>query len=303
MRSKKNPKNNMKVAGFTIIRNAVKFDYPVIESVKSVLPLCDKFFIGLGNSEDDTEKLLKTHLPDDKIVYLPSVWNDNLRTGGLVLSEETNKVFDKIPDEFDWCFYIQSDECIHEDDCDNIMNAMKKNLDKKIIQGLLFDYVHFYGNYNYIGVSRRWYRQEIRIIRNDKKIRSYKDAQGFRTIDNKKLKVASAHARIFHYGWVKPPVKQQEKQKSFHKMWHSDEWMKKHIPDAPEFDYSNIDYLEIFKGTHPAVMHEKLKKVEWHFEYDKNKIKANFKDRFLFWVERNTGYRPGENKNFILLKD
>jgi len=129
----------MKVAGFTIIRNAVKFDYPVIEAVKSVLPLCDKFFIGLGKSEDDTEKLLKTHLPDDKIVYLPSVWNDHLRTGGLVLSEETNKVFDKIPNEFDWCFYIQSDECIHEDDYDNIINAMKKNLDKKIIQGLLFD--------------------------------------------------------------------------------------------------------------------------------------------------------------------
>lgn len=293
----------MKVAGFTIIRNALKFDYPVIESVKSVLPLCDKFFIGLGNSVDDTEKLLKSNLPDDKIIYLPSVWDDNLRKGGLVLSEETNKVFDQIPYDFDWCFYIQSDECVHEGDYDNILNAMRKNLDKKMIQGLLFDYVHFYGSYNYFGISRRWYRREIRIIRNDKKIRSYKDAQGFRTLDNKKLKVVPAHARIFHYGWVKPPVKQQEKQKNFHKMWHDDDWLKKNIPDTQEFDYSNIDYLEVFKGTHPAVMQERIKKMDWIFEYNKNNIKATLKERILYWFEKKTGYRLGENKNYILIEN
>ncbi|MCX8080798.1 MAG: glycosyltransferase family 2 protein [Bacteroidia bacterium] len=292
----------MKVAGFTIIRNAVKYDYPVLEAIRSVLPLCDEFFIGLGNSEDDTEQLLKSNLPQEKIKYLPSVWNDQLRVGGLVLSEETNKVFDAIPEEFDWCFYIQSDECVHEDDYFTIREAMQKHLHQPHIQGLLFDYVHFYGSYHYVGVSRRWYRREIRIIRNYKNIRSYKDAQGFRTIKNQKLTVALANARIFHYGWVKPPVKQQEKQKNFHKMWHDDEWMKKNIPDTPEYDYSNIDFLEPFNGTHPSVMKNRIEEMNWIFHYDKTKIKATFKDKVLFWIERKTGYRPGENRNYRLIK-
>ncbi len=32
----------MKVVGFTIIRNAVKYDYPVVEAITSVMPLCHK---------------------------------------------------------------------------------------------------------------------------------------------------------------------------------------------------------------------------------------------------------------------
>src|SRR3954462_14807996 len=99
----------MKVAGFTIIRNAVKFDYPVLEAITSVLPLCDVFYVGVGNSEDETRKLIE-NIGSPKIRISDTVWNDSLRVGGAVLADETNKVFDVIPLEFDWCFYIQSDE-------------------------------------------------------------------------------------------------------------------------------------------------------------------------------------------------
>ena len=46
-------------------------------------------------------------------------------------------------------------------------------------KGLLFHYLHFYGTYDYVGDSRKWYDKEIRIIRNDKSIEAFKDAQGF----------------------------------------------------------------------------------------------------------------------------
>src|ERR1043165_3550493 len=100
----------MKVAGFTIIRNALKYDYPVVEAISSILSLCDVFFVGVGNSEDETRQLIAS-IGSDKIKIVDSVWDDALRQGGLVLSAETNKVFDAIPAEYDWCFYIQSDEC------------------------------------------------------------------------------------------------------------------------------------------------------------------------------------------------
>lgn len=290
----------MKVAGFTIIRNAIRYDYPVVEAITSILPLCDAFYVGVGNSDDGTRELIRS-IASEKIKIIDTVWDDNLREGGKILSIETNKVFDAIPQEFDWCFYIQSDECVHEDDLPKIKQAMLQQKDDKSIDGLLFEYKHFYGQYNYIGVGRRWYKHEIRIIRNNKNIRSYKDAQGFRTRDNKKLRVKNTGAFIYHYGWVKPPKAQQAKQESFHKMWHDDEWLKQNVDVVEEFDYSNIDLLAIYNGTHPKVFEQRIKNATWNFVYDKTKVKTNLKYKFLYWVEKHTGWRLGENKNYIVL--
>ncbi|HOZ86593.1 MAG TPA: glycosyltransferase family 2 protein [Bacteroidia bacterium] len=289
----------MKTAGFTIIRNALKYDYPVVEAITSILPVCDQFFVGVGKSDDGTRALIEA-IQSDKIKIIDTVWDDKLREGGQVLAIETNKVFDAIPKEFDWCFYIQSDECVHEDDLPRIKDAMTRFKNDPDVDGLLFEYKHFYGQYNYIGIGRRWYKNEIRVIKNDKNIRSYKDAQGFRKTDNQKLNVKSTGAFIYHYGWVKPPQAQQAKQNSFHKMWHNDEWLEKNIAKVEEFDYSNIDLLEIYKGAHPSVMEKRIKDAGWNFKYDKTKVSTNIKYRFLFWVEQLTGWRIGENRNYKL---
>lgn len=292
----------MKVTGFTIIRNAIKYDYPVKEAIASVLPLCDEFLVGVGNSEDGTKELILS-INSPKIKIIDTVWDDTKREGGLVLSIETNKVFDAISKDTDWCFYIQSDECIHEKDIDSIKQSMAKYYHDDRVQGLLFNYKHFYGHYSYVGVGRRWYSHEIRIIKNDKRIRSYKDAQGFRTIDGQKLNVMPVNASIYHYGWVKSPKAQQAKQENFHKMWHDDEWMKKNIPVVEEFDYSNIDFLEKFDGSHPAVYKERIASANWIFTYDPKKIKVSVKQRLLYFVERICGWRIGENRNYRLLKN
>jgi len=287
----------MKVAGFTIIRNAITYDYPVVEAITSILPLCDIFYVGVGNSEDATRELI-TSINSDKIKVIDTVWDDTMREGGKVLSLETNKVFDAIPKEHDWCFYIQSDECVHEEDHAKIKAAMLEYQKDTSVDGLLFEYKHFYGHYKYIGIGRRWYKHEIRVIKNNKSLRSYKDAQGFRTSEGKKLKVKKTGAFIYHYGWVKSPRAQQAKQSSFHKMWHDDEWMKTNIPEVEEFDYYNIDLLEEYKGTHPKVFETRTKNANWNFKYDPKKVKTNFKYRFLFLVEKLTGWRVGENRNY-----
>ncbi len=290
----------MLVAGFTIIRNAIQYDYPVVEAITSVLPICDVFYVGVGNSDDDTKQLIQS-IASSKIKIIDTVWDDTLREGGKVLSIETNKVFDAIPNQYDWCFYIQSDECVHEQDLPTIKKAMLDYKNDTLVDGLLFEYKHFYGHYNYIGIGRRWYKHEIRLIKNDKKFRSYKDAQGFRTLDDKKLNVKKINAFIYHYGWVKPPKAQQAKQQSFHKMWHNDSWMKTHVPQVDEFDYSNIDLLEVYKGSHPKVVETRITQANWNFIYDKRKVKTNLKYWLLFWVEKLTGWRVGENRNYRLI--
>lgn len=287
----------MKVTGFTIIRNALKYDYPVVEAITSILPVCDEFVVGVGNSDDNTLQLIKS-IDSPKIRIIETVWDDTLREGGKLLAVETNKVFDAIGPDSDWCFYIQSDEVVHEQYHGAIRAAMEQYKNNMQVDGLLFNYVHFYGNYNYVGNARRWYRKEIRVIRNDKSIRSYKDAQGFRKTDNSKLKVKQVDAEIYHYGWVKPPKAQQAKQENFHKMWHDDAWVKKNVAAAEAFDYSAIDSLEPFKGTHPKVMLPRIEKVNWHFKFDASQIKLSLKDKLLLFIERHTGWKAGEYRNY-----
>lgn len=290
----------MKVTGFTIIRNAIKFDYPVVEAITSILPVCDEFLVAVGDSEDETLLLIK-NINSTKIKIIETVWDDSLREGGQVLAIETNKAFDAVCTDTDWCFYIQSDECVHEKYLDSIKQAMLQYKDDEQIDGLLFNYTHFYGTYQYVGNSRRWYRKEIRVIKNNKNIRSYKDAQGFRKTDGSKLQVKQIDAEIYHYGWVKPPKAQQAKQEHFHKMWHDDDWMKKNIAQVEEFDYSQIDSLEEFTGTHPQVFQNRLKSVNWDFKFDKSQIKLSLKDKFLLFVEKTTGWKVGEYKNYKLV--
>jgi hypothetical protein len=290
----------MKVTGFTIIRNAIKYDYPVVEAILSILPICDEFVVAVGNSEDETLQLIK-NIDSPKIKIIETVWDDSLRKGGQVLAIETNKAFDAISKDTDWCFYIQSDECVHEHYLPAIKNAMQLYKDDKHVDGLLFDYVHFYGHYNYIGNSNRWYNKEIRIIKNDKAIRSYKDAQGFRKLDDSKLRVKQIDAKIYHYGWVKTPRAQQAKQENFHKMWHDDEWMNKNVSKVEEFDYSEIDSLDTFNETHPAVFMHRINQANWTFTFDKSKITVSLKDQFKNAVKKFTGWQIGEYKNYKLV--
>lgn len=286
----------MKVSGFTFVRNAVKYDYPVKEAIGSILPLCDEFIVCLGNSDDATEALIRS-IKSDKIKIVPSVWDDSLREGGRVLAVETDKAFDAVSADSDWAFYIQADEVVHEKYHNSIREAMQQWQNDPEVEGLLLHYTHFYGTYQYVADSRRWYRNEIRVIRNDKQIRSWKDAQGFRK-NGEKLAVKPVAAEVYHYGWVKSPEKQQEKQKNFHKLWHTDQTVQKMTGNTDAFDYSGIDSLTLFKGTHPMVMKERMDRMDWSFEHNLHEKKLSLKNRLMHWVEKLTGKRFFEYRNY-----
>jgi uncharacterized protein (DUF427 family) len=258
----------MKVTGFTFIRNAVKFDYPVAESVKSILPLCDDFVVAVGNSDDETEEVVR-NIDRNKIRIVNTIWDDSpeMKAGGKVYAAETNKAFLAVPSDSDWAFYIQGDEVVHEKYLETIHSAMEKWKDNINVDGLLFNYLHFYGSYDYIGISPRWYSNEIRVIRNDRSIYSFRDAQGFRKGENKKLNVKPVDAWIYHYGWVKEPEVMMSKLKNASAFYEDMEWARR-ISKSETFDYSAIDALSLFTGTHPKVMEEHLKRKNWIFDHD-----------------------------------
>ena len=291
----------MKVAGFTFVRNAVRFDYPVVESILSILSLCDEFIVALGNSEDGTRDLIAS-IRSPKIRIIDTQWNDSLRAGGRTLALETEKALGGISSGTDWAFYLQADEVVHEQYLPVIRRAMEQWCHDKRVEGLLFRYLHFWGLYEYVGTSRNWYRNEVRIVRPGPGIQSWKDAQGFR-IQGRKLRVVSIPAYIFHYGCVKPPALQQAKQESFNRYWHDDDWIKKHVADTDQYDYSVMDMLRLYEGTHLAVMADRIARKDWEFKPESLRQHRGWVRRILHWFEYRTGIRIGEYRNYVELRN
>ena len=289
----------MKVSGFSFIRNAIKYDYPIVEAIRSVLPLCDDFYIAVGKSDDETLRLVGNI--DPKIIIKETVWDDNLREGGKVLADETNKALAMIPDDTDWCLYIQGDEAIHEKDHQLIRQSMLTWLNHDEVDGLLFKYRHFFGSYDYMATAYNWYRNEIRIIRNNRDIFSYRDAQGFRKGDNRKLNVKPIDAVIYHYGWVKHPETQLKKIESFHKLYTNRKWDVAQFKKNDGFDYNYVETLERFEGEHPSAIKDRIARINWEFEYDISMNRRSFKGKFKHFFEKYFGIIPGEYRNYRLI--
>jgi hypothetical protein len=290
----------MKVSGFTFIRNAIANDYPIVQAILSIIDLCDEFVVVVGNSEDGTRKLIED-IDSPKIKIIDSIWDESLKEGGKVFAVETNKAFAAISPDSDWAFYIQGDELVHEKYHPLIKAEMQENLNKPAIEGLLFKYIHFYGSYDYCGSSRRWYRREIRLLKNIKGIASYRDAQGFR-LNDRKIKVKLIDAYIYHYGWAKPPQGLNNKVRNFNKFYHNEDWMNQHMPETYTFDYGNADRLVKFTGTHPKVMQKRVDSTGWNIDIKEtaNK-KMDFRRRVLQVLEDLTGWRIGEYKNYTIV--
>ncbi len=287
----------MKISGFTFVRNGILYGYPFVESIQSMLPLCDELVVAVGRSDDDTLKVVRG-LRNPKVRVLETVWDETLRTGGAILAQQTNVALQHATG--DWALYLQADEVIHEQDYQNILTAAQQYHADPTVEGLLFNYHHFYGSYQFVGASRKWYRREIRMIRNRIGIQSWGDAQGFR-LGRRKVHVKLLEAYIYHYGWVKPPQTQQLKQRTFNRLWHSDEWVKTHVGSDDQYDYSAGGKLMRFSGTHPSVMADRIQHADWKFEYREGFTRQSLKERLLESIERVTGYRVAEYKNYRII--
>lgn len=291
----------MKVCGFSFVRNGIKFDYPFIEAIRSILPLCDEVIVAVGKSDDNTLELVRSI--DPKIRVIETVWDETIRQGGAVFASETNKAFQAIPAEYDWAFYIQGDEVVHEKYLPVIKKALEDNLSDKKVEGLLFNYLHFFGSYDYIGARYSWYRREIRIVKNRKDIFSFRDAQGFRIGDNKKLQVKLIDAYIYHYGWVRQPSAMLEKIRSNTVLYREalTEEEKADTTTSYEYDKATEPVVK-FQGTHPALMQERIRSKNWPFHPDPSLKYASAKDKFKRLIAKWTGWFPGEYKNYRIIK-
>jgi len=251
----------MKVSGFTLVRNGVKYFYPFKEAILSILPLCDELIVNVGDSDDGTLSAVQS-IQNDKIKIISRKWDMSLREGGKLLSIETNEALKQC--KGNWCFYIQADEVLHEKYIPSVLSSMKKYLTHNEVEGLRFRYKHFYGSYDYYQDNyRRWYIKEVRIIKNHRNIVSWGDAMNFRHTDTTPVKAVDIDAEIYHYGWVRPPDTLMTKRIDFHKLYHTDEVVKQLASST--INYDDLGNLKLFTDSHPEVMKDRISVSNWKF--------------------------------------
>ncbi len=244
----------MKISGFSMGKNAHKLYYPMRYAIESILPIVDEFVVALGDSDDDDvtrSEIMK--IKSDKVRIIDTVWDIEKYPRGMEHAHQTDIAMKQCTG--DWLFYLQSDEVVHEKFLPIIEEGCKKHLDSKEVEGFLFKYHHFWGDYEHIQDTHCWYRKEIRIVRNDPDIHSWESAQSFRRIpgfdglnyrqqeNTNKLGVAELDAYIYHYGWVRPPSVMQNKIKAFSINHKGREKVEQQIRERKYeniFDYGNL---------------------------------------------------------------
>jgi len=238
----------MKISGFTIVRNAVKLHYPVLESIRSILPICDEFIVSVGDSEDATLDLIKS-LDSPKIKIIQTKWD--LSLGQTVLSEETNKALKHCSG--DWAFYLQTDEVIHELDLQRLKDCMQRYLHQPEIDALRFKWLHFYGSHWRYRIDAGWYQKQDRIIRNNGQIRSWGDAYAFERVDGKPLRSANTGCFLYHYGWVFSEEVMAKRRLNQGMIWSVD---RDHEKKTGRYEFGDLKRFPIYFGPHPATMKE-----------------------------------------------
>jgi glycosyltransferase involved in cell wall biosynthesis len=256
------------VSGFSIVRNAVTYGYPVLESLRSLLPLVDELVIAVGHSDDGTLELVRS-LDDPRLVIIETVWDDSLRQGGRVLAQQTNLALTRC--RHPWAFYLQADEVIHEHDHPRIARALERVHGSEDVDALWFRFLHFEGTYAYVNRLRYW--RQCRIVRNDGRLESVGDAAGFGRRDGARLRMRPSGARIFHYGWARAPGVLREKTLAFQRLYHEDDAaIAARWGQIPAEYLSDVDIAFRFRGTHPAVMRDVIGQANWAVPKDRRPL-------------------------------
>jgi hypothetical protein len=287
----------VEISGFTIVRNAVRLDFPIEASIRSLLPVCHEVVVNVGKSEDDTLEVIRS-IPDPKIRIIETDWDMTIRN--KVLGDETLRAMRAC--RFPWGIYIQADEVLHETGAEALARAIQEYDADRRVEGLLVRYRHFYGNLDTVGTHRRWYRREVRAVRLDPAldIRPYQGAQGFRVgPEHRKIRARLTDAEMFHYGWARPAQALRSKIEVSRVLYP---WVKQ--PDAAQPLLPWTPGLRRFTGTHPAAArdwvaarrHDPERKVE----------PRRFRWRFLRYyisaaIERLTGVRVFEFRNYKIV--
>ena len=284
------------ISGFTIVRNALKLDYPIVPAIRSILDICDEVIVNVGRSDDDTRDLVAS-VGDPRVRILDTEWDFSRQS--LMLSLETQRAMDACRGS--WGVYIQADEVLHERGAPELKLRIAEWDDDARVEGLLVRYRHFWGNFETLATTRRYYRREVRCVRLGRDVRSFQDAQGFRVgPELRRIRARATDAEMFHYGWARPVWALGEKYEASKTIFP---WSGERVAAAQaRRTLGWMPLLRRFTGTHPRAVQE------WIAAREQAPMPALGPKRFRLgfvryylsdWIERLTGARVFEYRNYV----
>jgi len=275
----------MRVCGFSIAYNAVRFGYPIEASLRSMLPLLDELVLNIGEGDDQTWDLVQS-MREPKIRPFRSAWDPNLRFGGELLAQQTNLALERC--RGDWGLYLQADEVLHEKDYPEIRQAMEYHRTRST-ESLRFRYFHFYGSFQTIqDYPLRWYKRGIRAVKLGIGAASWGDAMDFCIRwrgQNCFPRYVDLDAYIYHYGWARPPQVMRAKWENSERLYHDDDSLARKLDEIPQDVYSERGNLRYFRGTHPQVMQETIARQSWPFDPGIDRQPPDWLRHGLVWTD------------------
>jgi len=271
----------------------VRLDYPVVPAIRSLLELCDEVVVNVGQSDDGTRDLI-AGVRDPRIRVLETVWDAS--RWGQTLAVETDRALAACRGS--WAVYIQADEVLHETGAALLLDCVRAGEADPHLEGLLVDYLHFYGDVDTVVTNRHWYRREVRVVRLGRGLRSFGDAQGFRVGPaRRRVRARPTGAQMFHYGWARRASALAGKRAAFRELFTEHE-------GTVGSEAATLDWtpgLHRFRGTHPRAARD--------WVADRRGRGPGIGPRALRvrdlryyvsdWIERVTGVRVFEYRNYV----
>jgi len=248
------------VSGLSIIRSVPGYEYPIVESLASLLPLVREVVVVTQSGDPVIEAL--GGLGGGRVRVVETDWDEGPKVRGLTLARQTNRALSEC--RSGWALYLQADEVLHEQDYAAIRAALARFDGADEVDALSFRFLHFEGSYDFVNPMR--YRRQCRLVRNDGRLESVRDAAGFGRKDGGRLRTRRSGARIFHYGWSVAPEALKAKTLALARLYHEDSWVARHWASVPPERLGNVEVAFRWSGTHPAVMRERIASRGWRVD-------------------------------------
>lgn len=259
----------MLLSGFTFVRDAVRCEYPITQSIASILPIVDEFIVNVGLPDEDGTTDLIASINDPKIKIIHSQWNPHLDHGCYVYTQQANIALFNCRGK--WAFYLQADEVVHEEDHPVILGHLAHYGDDERVDGLVLKQINFWGDYQTIlSIYPKWERRRCWIIKPHHFVLCAKDASRFTVHKKFKekgrwLRAVETEARLFHYHGLKSKAGLEEKYATIRQYWEEERMPDKEVDF---YAYYPRQFVSEYRGTHPAVMAELIRQHRIHLDLD-----------------------------------
>ena len=292
-----NTQDHPKISVYTYLKNGEKFDYPFLESILSVIEVCDECIVCCASDSEDQTWLYLQRLEKmfPKIRLLPSeLWKEKNLVDGAVIRLAAEEAMSYCTG--DWLWHLQADEVYTRADA-RTLRELVNTYHRQAVDGFIFNVLHFYAGYDQQITAQAaeigWYQKCIRLIRAGAG-HHIGDAWTIVMSDLKPSTAIPVDVTIYHYGHVRDKEAMRTKATYMETLYHA-------LPDTYEFcpegkfEYSQVPqkYLKPFLTPHPETMQLRIAKSTL-----KNVFSGQLNKPRLLVVSRYPGVKKGYGITF-----